>query len=205
MIKKYFLHLSLAVLMFSCSNGEKSEEATNDTIQIESSNKKEIDLNLNPLEREVKTSSGKTVLVKESHPKGKSLSDISVQFKDDSTTILSLTDKDPISDVLVGDLDKNGYDEVYVITTAAGSGSYGTVHGFASNKDKSFSMVYFPENDEKELKDGNLKGYTGHDVFKIDAQTLVRTFAVSADKKETKTLAYQLSKTETGYALSVKK
>jgi hypothetical protein len=205
MITKFFLPLSLAVFIFSCSNEEQSIEITTESTQIEISDKTGVDLSLSPSEREIKTSSGKTVLVKESHPKGKSLSDISVLFKDDSTTTLSLTDKDPISDVLVGDLDKNGYDEIYIITTAAGSGSYGTVHGFASNKDKSFSLIYFPENDEKELKDGVLKGYTGHDLYKIDGQTLVRTFPVSEDKKETKTLSYQLSKTETGYTLSAKK
>jgi len=204
MMKHIFFFL-ITILIFSCSNNEKSEETTNDTTQVERSNKKEIDLTMNPLEREVKTSSGKTVVVKESHPKGQSLSDISVQFKDDSATILSLFDKDPISDVLVGDLDKNGFDEIYVITTAAGSGSYGTVHGFTSNKDKSFSMIYLPENDEKDIKDGILKGYTGHDIYKIEGQSLVRTFAVSADKKETKSISYLLSKTETGYALSIKK
>lgn len=202
---KHIFFFLITILIFSCSNNEKSEETTNDTTQVERSNKKEIDLTMNPLEREVKTSSGKTVVVKESHPKGQSLSDISVQFKDDSATILSLFDKDPISDVLVGDLDKNGFDEIYVITTAAGSGSYGTVHGFNSNKDKSFSMIYLPENDEKDIKDGILKGYTGHDIYKIEGQSLVRTFAVSADKKETKSISYLLSKTETGYALSIKK
>ena len=202
---KFILQLSLATLIASCCGEGKTYDTTNDSTNVETSDNAKADLSASPSVRELKTSSGKTVLVKESQPTGKSLSDISVQFKDDSTTILSLTDKDPISDVLFGDLDKNGYDEVYVITTAAGSGSYGTVHGFASNKDKSFSMIYFPETNEKDLKDGILKGYTGHDVFKIDAQTLIRTFAVSADKKETKTLAYQLSKTETGYALSVKK
>ena len=82
-------------------------------------------------------------------------------------------DKDPVSDVFLADLDDNGFDEIYIITTAAGSGSYGGVLGFASNKDKSLSMINFPEMREG---DPDFEGYMGHDSFKIEDQKLVRIF-----------------------------
>ena len=74
-------------------------------------------------------------------------------------------DKDPVSNVLLADLDDNGFDEIYIITTSAGSGSCGNVLGFASNKDKSLSMIHFPEIQES---DPNFKGYMGHDAFTIE-------------------------------------
>ena len=42
----------------------------------------------------------------------------------------AFADRYPISDVFVADLDGNGFDEIYIIITSAGSGSYGTVMGF---------------------------------------------------------------------------
>jgi len=65
-------------------------------------------------------------------------------------------DRDPISDVFVADLDGNGSDEIYIITTSADPGSYGTVPEFASNKDKSLSMSNFPE---IRKGDDNFEGY----------------------------------------------
>ena len=86
-----------------------------------------------------------------------------------------IEDRDPISDVFVADLDGNGFDEIYIITKSAGSGSYGTVLGFASNKDKSLSMINFPE---IRKGDENFEGYMGHDTFKIEDQKLVRIFPI---------------------------
>ena len=73
----------------------------------------------------------------------------------------------------MADLDGNGFDEIYIITISAGSGSYGTVLGFASNKDKSLSMIHFPE---MQAGDENFEGYMGHDAFTIVGRKLVRIF-----------------------------
>ena len=59
--------------------------------------------------------------------------------------------------------------------TAAGSGGYGTVLGFASNKDRSMSMIHFPE---IRKGDENFEGYMGHDTFGIEGRKLVRIFPV---------------------------
>ena len=123
-----------------------------------------------------RTKTGKTIIVSETHPAGRSLSTIEVRTEGFEHNIGGVfEDRDPISDVFVADLDGNGFDEVYIITTAAGSGIYGSVLGFASNKDKSLSMINFPE---IEKEDDNFKGYMGHDTFKIEDQKLVRIFPV---------------------------
>ena len=126
--------------------------------------------------REYRTKTGKTIIVSETHSAGRSLSTIEVRtegFEHDYGEVFE--DRDPISDVFVADLDDNGFDEIYIITTAAGSGSYGTVLGFASNKDKSMSMIHFPEMQEG---DAHFEGYMGHDTVKIEGRKLVRLFPV---------------------------
>ena len=126
--------------------------------------------------KEYKTKTGKTIIVSESHPVGQSLSTIEITTKDfEHNDAKIYEDRDPISDVFVADLDGNGFDEIYIVTTSAGSGSYGTVLGFASNKDKSLSMIHFPEIREG---DKNFEGYMGHDTFKIEDRKLVRIFPI---------------------------
>ena len=123
-----------------------------------------------------KTKTGKTIIISETHPVGQSLSTIVISTKDFEHNYSEIyKDRNPISDVFVADLDENGFDEIYIITTSAGSGSYGTVLGFASNKDKSLSMINFPE---IQKRDENFKGYMGHDTFNIEDQKLVRIFPV---------------------------
>jgi len=125
---------------------------------------------------EYKTKTGKTIIVSETHPVSQSLSTIRIStkgFEHNHGEVYE--DRDPISDVFVADLDGNGFDEIYIITTSAGSGSYGTVLGFASNKDKSLSMINFPE---IRKGDENFEGYMGHDTFKIEDQNLVRVFSM---------------------------
>jgi len=132
--------------------------------------------------KEYKTTTGKTIIISETHPTGQSLSNIEIITKDFEYNYPEIyPDRDPISEVFVADLDGNGFDEIYIITTSAGSGSYGTVLGFASNKDKSLSMVNLPGIQEG---DKNFEGYMGHDTFKIEDQKFVRIFPIY-DKGDT--------------------
>jgi hypothetical protein len=123
-----------------------------------------------------RTKTGKTIIVSETHPVGRSLSTIEIRTKGFEHNFQAVyEDMDPISDVFVADLDGNGFDEIYIVTTAAGSGSYGGVLGFASNKDKSLSMIHFPE---VQMGDKHFDGYMGHDTFTIEGRKLVRIFPV---------------------------
>jgi hypothetical protein len=137
--------------------------------------------------KEYRTKTGKTIIVSETHPTGRSLSAIEIRtegFEHNFEEVFE--DRDPISEVFVADLDGNGFDEIYIVTTSAGSGSHGTVLGFASNKDKSLSMINFPE---IRKGDAYFEGYMGHDTFKIEEQKLVRIFPIykSGDTNENPT------------------
>jgi len=186
------------LLLSGCKSGntDKKQNAEMDTATVAQT---ETNIGSEPKLTELTTKTGKFILIKETHPNGMSLSDIEISFKGDSTTLMKLTDKDPVFRTFVSDLDNNGYDEVYVITVAAGSGSYGNVCGFASNKDKSFSMVYLPEVEEKDMQSGGyFEGYEGHDLFEIMGTQLTRSFPV---KNKTKKIIYNLQQSEAGYTL----
>ena len=125
---------------------------------------------------EYKTKTGKMIIISEAHPVGQSLSTIKISTKDfEHSHSETYENMDPISDVFIADLDDNGFDEIYIITTSQGSGSYGKVIGFASNYDKSLSMINFPEIE----KEGKIfEGYMGHDIFTIEDQKLIRIFPI---------------------------
>ena len=154
------------------------------------------------------TTTGKTIVVSQTHPAGRSLATIEIRtegFEHNFREVFE--DRDPVSDVFTADLDGNGFDEIYIVTTAAGSGSYGTILGFASNKDKSLSIIHFPDVREG---DETFEGYMGHDTFTIEGRKLVRMFPVyregDANANPTggrRRLVYGLVPGEAGWQLRV--
>ena len=163
--------LMTLLFLWNCS-GPSEKLAPRDS---QASNKEARDI-LPDTSKELKTSTGKTLIISETFPAGHSLSNIKIKTLDFEHNYLEIfKDKDPISNILLADLDNNGFDEIYIITTSAGSGSYGNVLGLASNKDKSLSMINFPE---IEQEDDNFIGYMGHDSFTIENRKLLRTFPV---------------------------
>lgn len=107
----------------------------------------------------------------------------------------------------IGDLNNDGFPEIYVFTTSDGSGSYGNVVGYAVNNGKSISEIYIPPiTDSEEASEG----YMGHDKFSIKDNLLVRSFPVY-NKNDTnanptggtKIINYQLLKGEAGWRLRI--
>lgn len=139
---------------------------------------------------------------------GQSLSDIVIKSSGFEYNLSeTLKDRDPIKSVYVEDLDGNGFDEIYIITVSSGSGSYGDVIAFASNRDKSITMIHFPK-----YKEGDelFRGYMGHDTFQISNNKLTRTFPIylQSDKNNTPTggtrrLTYGLYPGEAAWQLKI--
>ena len=80
-----------------------------------------------------------------------------------------------VNNAEIADLNSDGYPELLVYTTSAGSGSYGKVIGFSPNNGKSLSQIHFPN-----VAD-NAKvnvGYMGHDEFAVVENTLVQKFPI---------------------------
>jgi len=100
----------------------------------------------------------------------------------------------------IADLNSDQFPEVLIYTTSAGSGSYGSVIAYSTNKGKSLSQITFPET-AGNSKIG--KGYMGHDKFSLEGNTLVQEFPIY--KKEdpnccptggTRHIQYKLEKGE---------
>jgi len=75
----------------------------------------------------------------------------------------------------IGDLNADGFPEVLIFTTSAGSGSYGNVIGFSVNNGKSVSQIAFPNISNNPKAN---KGFMGHDEFEIVENTLVQRFRI---------------------------
>lgn len=112
-----------------------------------------------------------------------------------------------ITDAEVADLNADGWPEVYVYATTAGSGSYGTVVGYAVNRGKSLSEITLPELTDDPVASA---GYQGHDEFRIVESTLSRRFPVylSGDSNAApgggqRQLHYRLIAGEAGWLLKL--
>jgi hypothetical protein len=78
-----------------------------------------------------------------------------------------------VTDAEIEDLDANGFPEVYIYTQSAGSGSYGAVIGYASNRNISVGEITLPE-----LSKRDVRGYQGHDKYRVDERYLVIRFPI---------------------------
>lgn len=108
----------------------------------------------------------------------------------------------------VADLDGDGHPELYVFTTAAGSGSHGAIVGYASNQGQSLSAIFLPPLEETK---GAVEGYQGHDRFEVIGNRLVREFSLyrAGDSNATPTsgklrrITYRLAAGEASWVLRV--
>lgn len=177
-MKSYPLVLLLIFSLYACNSASNKKDTAPKS--IEESSLKADSKNQKPNHSRVTTSTGKTIeVIEESNQQSETnLTMIPVGFPNSKDSI-SLKNIDPVKEILVEDLDANGFDEIYVITQNAGSGSYGNVYAYASNNDLSMTTIYFPDITEQDLeKDGAFQGYMGHDSIYISNKMLYRKFPV---------------------------
>lgn len=109
----------------------------------------------------------------------------------------------------VADINVDGYPELYIYATSAGSGSYGSLIAFSSNKNKSLTDIFLPE-----ITQGSKEsvGYMGHDEFAVVESVLARRFPIykpgDSNAKPTggtRQFQYKLKAGEAGWVLYVDK
>lgn len=107
----------------------------------------------------------------------------------------------------LADLDGDGWPEVYVYVSSAGSGSYGSLVAYAVNKGKSATPIYLPP---LEADTTASAGYQGHDEFRIVENRLVRRYPVysesdtnAAPSGGTRQIQYRLTAGEAGWLLEI--
>ena len=122
---------------------------------------------------------------------------------DNSSQVLELDGTAYLAEL--ADLDANGWPEVYVYVSSAGSGSYGSLVAFAVNQGKSASPIYLPPMDQDPAASD---GYQGHDEFRVVENRLVRRFPVyrdgdtnAAPSGGTRQIQYRLEAGEAGWQM----
>ena len=155
--------------------------------------------------------SGVKFVVDTDHSLGASIASLKVTTKGFSAvnTVHDLGNVDPVAKIFLNDLDKNGFEEIYIITRSAGSGSYSNIYGLASNRDKSATPIFVRPISEKDIsRSGLFEGFMGHNTFKIKNGKLVNSFPVfNADDSNakptggTRSIEYRLFAGEAGWIL----
>jgi hypothetical protein len=109
----------------------------------------------------------------------------------------------------LADLDSNGWPELYVYISSAGSGSYGSLAAYAVNNGKSITPIYLPP---LEQSPEAIEGYMGHDHFAVVENRLQRNFPIyrkgdsnAAPTGGTRQLQYRLEPGEAGWALKLER
>lgn len=160
---------------------------------------------------ENKTQSGKVFIVHIDHSMGASICGVKIETKGFSASneTYSLGTIDKVEEVKLADLDNNGFEEIYILTRSAGSGSYSGIYGLASNKDKSATPIYVNPISKKQKKKGGLfEGFMGHNQFVFDADNLLNVFPVYLERDTNsqatggeRKIQYQLIAGEAGWIL----
>ncbi len=202
---KLILLTFISLFLLSCSNttdSNKDDKPETEWATQEPKPAAQVDVT------SFKTKSGKEFTVVEKKRSG-SLSRITIQGTGfpNSQEIYTLRDVDPFEAGLQGDLNNDGFEELYLITRATGSGSYAKIYGYASYNDMSYGSIYLAEPVEN---DPNFRGYMGHDRISIISNRIVREFPVynmgdsnNAPSGGYRIIKYTLEKGEASFILKI--
>lgn len=209
---KSFLPLFLCfILIWSCKQEKSTSEPEKQSTEQKDA-RTETALENSQQATTLKTATGKSIAVF-THKKSNSLTDFQIVASEFPNTrdTLRIEDADPLQHLWIKDLDNNGFDELYLITSSTGSGSYATIYGYGSNQDLSMTPIYVPEISENDLlPEGIFSGYMGHDSIYSDENRIYRKYPVYKDGDPNccpsggeKTVSYQLKAGEAGWILEI--
>ncbi len=145
-------------------------------------------------EYSLKTKSGKGFIITQTPKAGKMQYTISgVGFRSEMS--IEAEGRGRIQEVLMGDIDKNGFEEIYIISAEEGAP---LITAYSSYSDKSFGEIHVYEATKSLLKE-----HQGKDKVYIENGRLLRSFPIYKDGKAIgkRTLSYSLTEGETSYQL----
>jgi heat shock protein HslJ len=158
------------------------------------------------------TISQKTIHIAETNPNGESLSVITITPSGFGTNEILTLEKNKLTTFFLSDINRDGFDELILITTSQGSGSYGQLDIFTTAGDQKLVKVSVPDITEELTTPGGIfEGYMGHDAFSTTTGGIIREFPVytstntnSMPTGPTKRILYELVEKDGAYSLSVK-
>ena len=167
--------ISLIFVLTGCQSGNQNNQEQSNLIVADSLNDHQP---VPPLE--LKTKTGKIIVINETHPDGLSISKVQIVTRGfTENQPIDVGETDPVNKVEFADLDNDGFEELYIFTQSAGSGSGGEFYVYASDSDAKLIKIENPVIMDKEYqKGGKFEGYMGHDRFFFDMGMLIREFPV---------------------------
>lgn len=175
-MKKIILSLLLTVVMIlSCSKNKPETIVLKDSAEMMSvKNDTAV-----TVRKEFSTRSGKKFVIIETKP-SISVSNYSVfgiGFVNSDTIKYEL--KNPMTSAFLTDLDKNGFEELFIVTKASGQGNFLDLLGVSSFEDNTFGEILIPEISDTDMeKNGKFGGYLGNDSIYISDNKIIRLFPV---------------------------
>lgn len=158
------------------------------------------------------TASGKKIKLVETNPVGESLSTITLTTEGFSTTTPIILETNKLTNYLYADLNNDTHEELVIMTTAQGSGSFGEMFVFTTASDTALLPITIPEISEEDTSKGKLfEGYMGHDSFGMMNNNLVREFPtykktdiMSEPTGPTKSIIYTLTEKNGVYSFTLR-
>ena len=167
--------------------------------------------NYNPSEYILKNGKSFTIL---QSPESDYLVDARIYGKgfSGSTDTIFFEEIELIDTVLIGDINNDGFEELYIFTRGFFPGAYDHVFGITSVEDISYKEINFYDLKPSDVIEGAVfNGYQGQDVYTLENNSIKRTFPVynpgdfyNHPSRGYKTLYYTLEKTDSGYFFKIK-
>ncbi len=150
----------------------------------------------------LRSTTGKTWIVRQTPMLDSSMVSVRVEaigFSGD-TLLFDFGQLDPVIALHAEDLDRDGFQELYIATQSLGAEAYGTLYGLYSMGDDSLTMISYEGATPYTMKEGEpYEGYRGHDSFHFENGKLTNTISVykPEDTDETptggtRTIEYEL-------------
>ena len=212
-MKKLFFTIVILFFVTACDLKKDSDTPNEFKIEedslLEAPAVEETEVEVKTVPKETKKVSVNKFLVIEEKISA-SISNIIVASQNKDT--LTLEEVDPVLRMYNSDLNKDGLEELFLITQSTGSGSYGTIYGFNTNKDETISEIIVPEISQSDLSEGSVfHGYSGHDSIYIDNNKLFRKFPIYKPEDKNccptggnKTIQYILKSNKSYWRLEIK-
>jgi hypothetical protein len=156
---------------------------------------------------------GKSFVILQS-PESDYLVDVRVFGKgfSDSKDTIFFEEIEIIDTVLIGDINNDGYEEMYIFTKGFFPGAYDHVFGVTSDEDKTYKEINFYDLNPSDVGEGALfNGYQGQDVYTLENNAIKRTFPVynagdfyNSPSRGYRSLYYTLEKKDKGFYFKLK-
>ena len=89
---------------------------------------------------------------------------------------------DPVLEIRLEDFDKDGTQELYLVTRSVSPEEFGTILGIYPGEGKSVGLISYEGATPYYMKEGEVyEGYRGHDRFQFQKGVLINTFPVYRD------------------------